>query len=125
MKSNADTELDLEAVKHAFSLGKSKPVKARIVDRKINDLWTKFDEGVINISQFLDLACNFFEPDRDLPRPTFDTSEKPARRGNARRGRASQLGNAEVDNCSLQGPNPPNLTMPTVQFATMTSALRL
>jgi hypothetical protein len=28
-----------------------------------------------------------------------------------------QLGNAEVDNCSLQGPN---LTMPTVQFATMT-----
>ena len=125
MKSNADTELDLQAVKHAFSLGKSKPVKARIVDRKINDLWTKFDEGVINISQFLDLACNFFEPDRDLPRPTFDTSAKPARRGNARRGRASQLGNAEVDNCSLQGPNPPNLTMPTVQFATMTSALRL
>ena len=121
MKSNADTELDLEAVKHAFSLGKSKPVKARIVDRKINDLWTKFDE-VINISQFIDLACNFFEPDRDLPRPTFDTSAKPARRGNARRGRASQLGNAEVDNCSLQGPN---LTMPTVQFATMTSALRL
>ena len=35
MKSNADTELDLEAVKHAFSLGKNKPVKARIVDRKI------------------------------------------------------------------------------------------
>ena len=119
MKSNADTVLDLQAVKHAFSLGKSKPVKARIVDRKINDLWTKFDE-VINISQFIDLACNFFEPDRDLPRPTFDTSAKPARRGNARRGRASQLGNAEVDNCSLQGPN---LTMPTVQFATMTSAL--
>ena len=89
MKSNADTELDLEAVKHAFSLGKNKPVKARIVDRKINDLWTKFDEGVINISQFLDLACNFFEPDRDLPRPTFDSSARPARRGNARRGRAT------------------------------------
>jgi hypothetical protein len=35
-----------------------------------------------------------------------------------------QLGNAEVDNCSLQGPNPPNLTMPTVQFATMTSAFK-
>ena len=91
MKSNADTELDLQAVKHAFSLGKSKPVKARIVDRKINDLWTKFDEGVINISQFLDLACNFFEPDRDLPRPTFDTSARPVRPhgGNARRGRAT------------------------------------
>jgi hypothetical protein len=27
VKSNADTELDLQAVKHAFSLGKSKPVK--------------------------------------------------------------------------------------------------
>jgi len=80
LKSNADTELDLQAVKHAFSLGKSKPVKARIVDRKINDLWTKFDEGaregVINISQFLDLACNFFEPDRDLPRPSLSIRGK-------------------------------------------------
>jgi hypothetical protein len=100
MKSNADTELDLQAVKHAFSLGKSKPVKARIVDRKINDLWTKFDERVINISQFLDLACNFFEPDRDLPRPTFDTSARPARRGNARRRRQLQPSGALPDDAN-------------------------
>ncbi|EFX64420.1 hypothetical protein DAPPUDRAFT_334208 [Daphnia pulex] len=111
VKSNADTELhsksganivsteqsvDLQAVKHAFTLGKSKPVKARLVDRKIDEMWTKYDEGVINISNFLELACNFFEPDRDLPRPTFDTSARPARPdGNVRRGSAT-AGQARV-----------------------------
>jgi hypothetical protein len=65
-----------------------------------DDLWTKFDEGVINISQFLDLACNFFEPDRDLPRPTFDTSARPARRGNARRRRQLQPSGALPDDAN-------------------------
>lgn len=83
-------------MKHAFTLGRSKPVKARLVDRKIDEMWTKYDEGVINISNFLELACNFFEPDRDLPRPTFDTSARPARPdGNVRRGRAT-AGQARV-----------------------------
>ena len=78
------------ALKNAFALGKNKPVKARKVDKKIDDMWDKLDDGILTISQFLELACNFFEPDRDLPRPTFDTSARPARPGgNVRRGRAT------------------------------------
>lgn len=53
-------------------------------------MWDKLDDGILTISQFLELACNFFEPDRDLPRPTFDTSARPARPdGHVRLGRAT------------------------------------
>ena len=45
---------------------------------------------ILTISQCLELACNFFEPNRDLPRPTFDTSARPARPdGNFGRDRAT------------------------------------
>ncbi len=100
-KSNADTELRIYKLLNTHSLecvwwGKSKPVKARLVDRKIDEMWTKYDEGVITISNFFELACNFFEPDRDPPRPTFDTSARSARPdGNARRSRAT-AGQARV-----------------------------
>ena len=40
---------------------------------------TNWTTEILTILQFLELACNFFEPDRDLPRPTFDTSARPAR----------------------------------------------
>lgn len=66
--------MDLQALKLGYTLGKIKPVKAKLVDRKIDLMWEKLDNGLVTISQFLEFGCNFFEPDRELERPAFDSS---------------------------------------------------
>ena len=102
IKSNADTEMDLEALKRGFNLGKTKPVKARTVDRKISEMWDRLDDELLAISQFLELGCNFFEPDRELE-TAFDSSARPARPNGPRRGRATS---GRSRNGRLQPENP-------------------
>ena len=62
--SNAATECDYVALKKAENVSRPRPVKARRVDELLNGLWDELATGSINRFEFLELASNFFEPDR-------------------------------------------------------------
>lgn len=63
LKSNQTTELDLNVIKSAGRITRERPLTSRKVDKTINSLWLELEER-ITIAEFLEKACNFFEPDR-------------------------------------------------------------
>ncbi|XP_045030418.1 uncharacterized protein LOC116935338 [Daphnia magna] len=77
--ANDCSERDLEGLRRGLSLSRDKSASYRTVDRKLMKLWEELDDKTISRVLFLELASNFFEPDRTLPRPTFDTARAPAR----------------------------------------------
>ncbi|KZS16486.1 Uncharacterized protein APZ42_017762 [Daphnia magna] len=77
--ANDCSERDLEGLRRGLSLSRDKSASYRTVDRKLMKFWEELDDKTISRVLFLELASNFFEPDRTLPRPTFDTARAPAR----------------------------------------------
>nr|CAH0104432.1 unnamed protein product [Daphnia galeata] len=77
--ANDCSERDLDGLRSGLSLSRDKSASYRTVDRKLMKLWEELDDKTISRVLFLELASNFFEPDRTLPRPTFDTARAPAR----------------------------------------------
>ncbi|XP_045034595.1 uncharacterized protein LOC123475661 [Daphnia magna] len=77
--ANDCSKRDLEGLRRGLSLSRDKSASYRTVDRKLMKLWEELDDKTISRVLFLELASNFFEPDRTLPRPTFDTTRAPAR----------------------------------------------
>ncbi len=62
--SNEATECDYAGLKKARNVSRPPPVKARRVDEMLKGLWDELEAGHIDRFEFLELASNFFEPDR-------------------------------------------------------------
>ena len=62
--ANDCSERDLDGLRSGLSLSWDKSASYRTVDRKLMKLWEELDDKTISRVLFLELASNFFEPDR-------------------------------------------------------------
>ena len=62
--ANDCSERDLDGLRSGLSLSRDKSASCRTVDRKLMKLWEELDDKTISRVLFLELASNFFEPDR-------------------------------------------------------------